>query len=324
MIETKKLALLRILEIYQKYSDCDHPLKQEDIIARLSRDYGIEMERKAVGRNIALLKEAGIDICNGRNGSYLFLRTFEDAELKMLIDGVLSSKHITAKHSKDLIQKLCLQSNVYFRSYVKNIFSVGDWSKTDNCTLFYNIEIIDEAIEQKRQIKFDYNKYGLDKALHKTSVHTVSPYQLILKNQRYYLMALEEKHKEMVFYRMDRITDIEILEDIATDLRSIEGYQNGIDYRKISSALPYMYSGGVERVEFLADKHILDQVVDWFGYDASLTDFDERRAKVCVSVSPNAMEYWAMQFLNYVEVLSPDFLREKVKQNLRLATKKYE
>lgn len=324
MLETKKLALLRILEIYQKYSDCNHPLKQEDIISHLFRDYGIEIERKAVGRNIALLKEAGIEICNGRNGSYLVSRTFEDAELKMLIDGVLSSKYITAKHSKELIQKLCSLSNFHFCSHVKNIYSVGDWSKTDNCTLFYNIDIIDEAIERKRQIKFDYNKYGADKTLHRSSIHTVSPYQLILKNQRYYLMAFEERHKEIVFYRMDRITDIELTENIATELRTIEGYQNGIDYRKLASALPYMYSDETECVDFVAENRILDQVVDWFGFDAIITDYDDTHVKVSVSVSQNAMEYWAMQFLNYIEVLSPLSLRDKIKQNLQKAILKYE
>lgn len=324
MLETKKLALLRIFEIYEKYSDCNHPLKQEDIIWHLSRDYGIEIERKAVGRNIALLKEAGVEICNGRNGSYLVSRMFEDAELKMLIDGVLSSKYITAKHSKELIEKLCSLSNVYFRSHVKNIYSVGDWSKTDNCTLFYNIDIIDEAIERKRQIKFDYNKYGADKKLHRSSTHTVSPYQLILKNQRYYLMAFEERHKEIVFYRMDRITDIEHTENVATELRTIEGYQNGINYRKLASALPYMYSDETERVDFVAEKRILDQVVDWFGFDAIITDYDDTHVKVSVSVSPNAMEYWAMQFLNYIEVLSPLSLRDKIKQNLQKAILKYE
>ena len=324
MLETKKLALLRILEIYEKYSDFDHPLKQEDIAAHLSRDYGIEMERKAIGRNIALLKESGVEICNGRNGSYLVSRTFENSELKLLIDGVLSSKHITAKHSKELIQKLCSLSNVYFRSHVKNVYSVDDWSKTENCTLFYNIDVIDEAIERKRQIQFEYNKYGVDKALHKSSFHRASPYQLILKNQRYYLMAFEEKWQEMTFYRMDRIGNIMLTEKPATDLRTIDGYQNGIDYRKLSSALPYMYSDGVERVEFLTDRCVLDQVIDWFGYHAEITDFDEKRVKVCVSVSLGAMEYWAMQFLNYVEVLSPLSLRETIKQNLRNASVKYE
>jgi len=58
-MEPKKLALLRILEIFQRYSDEDHHLKQEDIITYLERDYALSLERKAISRNISLLKEAG-------------------------------------------------------------------------------------------------------------------------------------------------------------------------------------------------------------------------------------------------------------------------
>ena len=79
-LEPKKLALIRIIQIFQKYSDCDHPLKQEDIIRLLDEDYGIVIERKAVGRNISLLKEADFKIESGRAGSYLDERDFTDAE----------------------------------------------------------------------------------------------------------------------------------------------------------------------------------------------------------------------------------------------------
>ena len=58
-LEPKKLALIRILQILEKYSDRDHHLKQEDIAALLDRDFGIVVERKAIGRNLSLLKEAG-------------------------------------------------------------------------------------------------------------------------------------------------------------------------------------------------------------------------------------------------------------------------
>lgn len=109
--EPKKLALIRIWQILEEHSDQDHPLTQEDIAAKLESEYGIVIERKAIGRNISLLKEAGIDIGSGRTGSYLECRTFEDAELHMLIDGVLSSKYITAKHSADMIERLCGLSN---------------------------------------------------------------------------------------------------------------------------------------------------------------------------------------------------------------------
>ena len=78
--EPKKLALIRIWQILKENSDCDHPLTQEEIGNYLERDYGIEIERKAIGRNISLLKEAGIEIESSRDGSYLVEREFEDSE----------------------------------------------------------------------------------------------------------------------------------------------------------------------------------------------------------------------------------------------------
>lgn len=98
--EPKKLALLRILQILEKYSDYKHPLSQEVIAAHLEHEYGIVLERKAVSRNISLLKEAGIEIEQTQVGSYLVERQFEDSELHLLVDSVLASKHINPKHSK--------------------------------------------------------------------------------------------------------------------------------------------------------------------------------------------------------------------------------
>ena len=76
--EPKKLALIRIWQILKEYSDYDHPLTQDDIARHLENDYGIVIERKAISRNISLLKEAGIEIESRRAGSYLEGRDFED------------------------------------------------------------------------------------------------------------------------------------------------------------------------------------------------------------------------------------------------------
>lgn len=322
-LEPKKLALIRILQILKRYSDINHPLTQEDIANYLERDYKIILERKAISRNISLLKEAGFEIESSRSGCYLEEREFEDAELRMLIDGVLSSKHITAKHSKDLIEKLCDMSNIYFRSHIKNVYSVNDWSKTDNQALFYNIEIIDEAIEQGKRIKFDYNRYGTDKKLYRTSTHRVSPYQLILHNQRYYLMALNEMWHNMAYYRLDRITNMTISDKPLTPIHSVDGYESGINYKEISTALPYMYTDKPQEVEMIADIGVVDQIVDWFGNEVEIENLDEKRIKVKIKVSLLAMEYWAMQYLNVVEITKPLELRQKLKDNLDNAVKKY-
>ena len=324
MSESKKLALLRILQILEKYSDCDHPLTQDEIAHYLSHDYGIEIERKAIGRNVSILEAAGFEIETlNKKGSYLVCREFDDSELRLLIDGVLASTHITAKHSKELIEKLCGLSNIYFRSHVKNVHSVNQWSKTNNSTLFYSITVVDEAIEHGRQISFCYNKYGVDKKLHPTSHPQVSPYQLILHNQRYYLMALNEKWKNITFYRLDRITEICLKEERATPMTEVEGLEHGINYREISTGLPYMFTDKIERVEFYANAEIVDQIIDWFG-DGVRFDEADGRLKASIYASPMAMEYWAMQYLNYVEVIYPVSLRDKIKENLQRATEKYQ
>ena len=324
-LEPKKLALLRILQIFKKYSDFDHPLKQEDIARLLDEDYGIVIERKAISRNVALLKDAGFEIESSHAGSYLDERDFTDSELRLLIDGVLSSKYITARYSKELIGKLCALSSVYFRSHVKHIHSVGEWDKTENKALFYNIELVDEAIEQKKQIRFDYNKYGVDKKMHKTHTHTVTPYQLVLHNQRYYLMCKSERWHNMGFYRLDRITGMSITEDKATPITQVKGYERGINYKELSTALPYMYTDKPERIDLVAAEYIVDQIIDWFGKDITITKCpdDETKVRVSLIASPMAMEHWAMQYTPHVEVIAPASLRKTIKENVAVAAKMY-
>ena len=89
--------------------------------------------------------------------------------------------------------------------------------------------------------------------------------------------------------------------------------------------MPYMYTDKPERIEFIADEWIVDQIVDWFGKDIrmSLISENEKKVKVELVASPNAMEHWAMQYVNHVEVTAPAHLREKIKNNLIEAIKKY-
>ncbi len=322
--EPKKLALLRLWQILWEHSDDKHPLTQEEMAERLQKEYGIDLERKAIGRNLSLLREAGAEIESSREGSYLLCRDFEDSELHLLIDGVLCSKHVTAKHSADLIDRLCRLSNKYFRSHVKNICSVGDWSKTENPALFYNIEMIDTAIERKCRIGYDYNKIGIDKKLHNSSYQVVTPYQMLLHNQRYYLMAYSEYWGNMVFHRLDRITDMSLTEEKATPLSKVPGYENGMDYKRLATAMPYMYSDKPERITFLADVGIVDQIVDWFGDDVRFLKCpDEGKVEATVTASPNAIVHWAMQYIAHVEIISPESLRETVRKALEKGLEKY-
>lgn len=323
-LEPKKLALLRILQILEDETDKEHPYTQAQIIKRLSEKYDITVERKAVGRNLSLLKEAGFGIENTKAGSFFDDRTFEQSELRLLVDSILCSRYINKKHSEDLIEKIVALGGKNFKSHVKHIYSVGKWSKSDNIEFFYNIEIADEAIETAKQITFHYNKFDETARLKKTYCQIVSPYQMILHNQRYYLMAYNEYWKNMAFYRMDKITDVEILDKPQTPIRSVPGYKNGIDYKDLATSRPYLYADKAEKIVVACDKALMDDVVDWFGNGVSVRKGNEGQIVVTLYASKDAMLYWALQYGRRAKVLEPADLVQKIKQTLEDVLKSYE
>ena len=295
--EAKKLALLRILEILQRNTDEAHPLTHNEIADILLKNYGIEIERKAVGRNISLLLEADYDIVTTKRGVYLNERKYEPSEVRMLIDGVLSSQHIGVKHSRDLIEKLAGEENKYFRKNIKHIYAVNDFNKGDNAEVFYSIDVVHEAIENGKMVEYDYNKYGADKKLHKTSFQRISPYQLILHNQRYYLMGYSSYWGHMTYHRLDRITNMIVSPRTAVPIREVEGFEDGINYKNLTTAMPYMFSDTPETIEMLAVDWILDQVIDWFGKDIKIDKTEtETLYKITLKSRPTAMLFWAMQY----------------------------
>lgn len=323
-LEPKKLALLRILQILEDETDKEHPYTQAQIIKRLAEKYDITVERKAVGRNLSLLKEAGFGIESTKAGSFFDDRTFEQSELRLLVDSILCSRYINKRHSEDLIEKIVALGGKNFKSHVKHIYSVGKWSKSDNIEFFYNIEIADEAIERAKQITFHYNKFDETARLKKTYRQIVSPYQMILHNQRYYLMAYNEYWKNMAFYRMDKITDVEILDKPQTPIRSVPGYKNGIDYKDLATSRPYLYADKAEKIVVACDKALMDDVVDWFGNGVSVRKGNEGQIVVTLYASKDAMLYWALQYGRRAKVLEPEDLVQKIKQTLEDVLKSYE
>ena len=138
-------------------------------------------------------------------------------------------------------------------------------------------------------------------------------------------MGYSDYWGNMTVHRLDRISNMRIYDKPATPITSVKGYENGIDFKQIASTMPYMYTDTPERIEFIADEFIVDQIVDWFGKDIRMSTLPDAEGKVKVELiaSPNAMEHWALQYLNHVEVTKPDSLRERIKTNLAEAIKKY-
>ena len=104
----------------------------------------------------------------------------------------------------------------------------------------------------------------------------------------------------------------------------LTGYESGINYKELSSSMPYMYTGRPEYIDFIADIGIIDQIIDWFGSDIRIAKTDEEsKVSVSVKASPNAMVHWAMQYIDYVEITAPESMRDRICESLKNGMKKY-
>ena len=326
--EPKKLLILRILEVLTDYSDCDHKLRQGDIISLLKVLYGIDCERKAVARNIEFLQQAGYDIVSDNLGSYLAVRKFEPGELRLLIDSVLSNRNICKSHTKDLIDKLLREGGKYFKNYAKHVVNLDDWQKDESREYFFNIELLSEAIEKKVQVEFIYNSYGTDKKLHsrKSEKSLVNPYQLFLKNEHYYLVCNYDKHDNPAFCRVDRITNLSVTQEAIKPLSSVKGLENGINLGKLNNRLPFLYDDEPTRVEFVTAngaENMIDFVLDKFGKDVQITELSDGNLKFSLIASVRAIRFWILQFGKYVKVLSPQTLIEQIEDDINEMKKLY-
>ena len=344
----KKLVIMNILDILRRYSDEDHRLSQKDISDILKNEYNMIVERKTVRRNIMNLMDCGYEVeyseyvrmmPNRKTGeleeSYIWsdfylARDFTDGELRLLIDSLLFSKHIPYSQCKELVEKLEGLSNTYFRSRVKHIRTMPE-NAPENKQLFYTIEVLDEAITRGRKVSFHYNSYGLDKALHPRQnadggikEYTVSPYQIAATNGRYYLICNTDPHDNVSHYRLDRITDIRLLEEPARKADDVQGLEHGINLPKHMAEHIYMFSGESVPVTFRMKTYILNDVIDWFGTDVEFSNASGDEVTARVKVNLQAMRLWAVQYGPHVKVLSPEKLAEDIKVDLKNAVRNYE
>jgi len=323
--QIKKLNIVQILDILKKYSDCDHTLQQKDIIRLMRRDFGSECERKAVSRNIENLKDMGFDI-EYNKGYYLVERPFEESELRLLVDGILASKYIPVKQAKELIDKLTSQSNIYFKKKVKHISSIKNMEHEDSNELFYNIEVLSQAIEEKKQVLFFYKKYNLQKRLVNTTLqkHRVNPYQIVLANGKYYLVANIDKYDNVIHFRVERISGIEITNEARKDPKCLDEMKNGFDLPRHMVEHIYMFGGKSKRIKLRIKNEAVSDILDWLGTDLEIIpETGSDTFIVTVKANEKAMKYWALQFGESVTVLEPESLKRNILEAVETISRNY-
>lgn len=325
---SKKMLNMLIYEILRKYSDENHPLTQQEILRLLRSEYGVDKcDRRSVKANVQSLKDMGYEIfMEEREGYYLMERELDDEELRWLIDAVLFSKTLSATNARRIIDKLKGLGNKFFEPKVSHVCMTPDIPRTNNKVVMLNVHEINDAIDRKKKISFHYNSYGIDfKLKDKGKEYIVNPYQMIAANGYYYLLSNVDSHNDVAYFRIDKMSKVQELEEKVKPMKNVIGLEHGLDLPKHIAEHVYMFSGKSKPVVLRCNINTTDALVDSFGKGIRVLEADEKNGtiKVKITCNLNAMFYWALQYGPSVEVLEPAELRADIKSAVQEMVEKY-
>ena len=323
MAEKKHIPFL-VLELLQRYSDEEHPLRAQDLLALLENEKGIKIERRTLYSNIDILMQAGYEISdysdNGK-GYYLMRRTFEKSEILMLCNVIHASHFISEKQSSDLIRRLLSTMSTYQQKEYLDAVYLPNRQKTPSKSLFYNIEQISEAIRDHKCIEFTYTRFDKNKKLvpRRAKPYTVEPRYIVYSNSRPYLICTSLNHPDFAHYRIDRIVNIKKLDSDVS--RMAREYKEAYEY---ASDKLFMYAGDTERISIRCDQRIMDQMIDIFGPQLRILEADNGSFTAVIHTTAEGALFLAQQFMDGLEIIEPQEIRQLMHERLLETAARYE
>lgn len=320
--------LLCVLDIL-KETDSAHPITQREIVGKLAAKYGVDAERKAVGRDIAALIECdySIEQCTDNKLGWYYEQNFEDWELKVMTDAVRSAKFLDQSSTDKLTDKIIHLASPYSWDTLRLMSIPADAKRGDYSTKI-TIDLVMNAIIRCRKVHFDY--IYTDDSMHTLPKHPggtkpVSPYALVWRKDKYYLIGSYDD-KSLSYYRMDRIHNIKELNERAVSLQSILGSDANRKLKEFVKKNVYNKKGRDIRLQLQLQlcSNSVDTVIDSFGDGVRVIKNPDGTLSAYVTVSDSEGLYtWLMHHAREAAVISPPQVREEMKRRLEKMLENY-
>ena len=304
----QKIKLLRIMEFLRAESSTEKPVSTSQIISYLNSIH-ISCERRTLYKDMDMLIESGANIVKtelGRENAYYMNEvSFSLAEVKTLIDAVQAANFVPADKTADLVEKLLSYAGVRRSEIVRDNIIFYNNHKHSNQDIYENIEQIELAIRQKKQVSFYY--FDLDEKRNRVyrkekKRYITDPVALVFSEDNYYLVAYSQKYQNAVNYRVDRMDTVEVEEEPICEEALIKKRKTETYTEQVFK----MYNGEAELVtmEFAPDK--LGVIYDKFGENIEVRHADKGwlKIKVTVQISPTFWG-WIYQLGDQIKIVSP-------------------
>ena len=313
----KKHSAFALLNILQELTDEKHILSAGQLMKLLHERYNLNIERRTLYSNIDILRQAGYEISdfndNGK-GYYLISRQFEKGEVLLLCNAIHASHFINQKQSDDLINKLLATLPMTARREFKDSVYLPNRLKQESPMLFYNIEVISEAIRERKQLRFLYTHYGKNgkPAAKRKEPYIVEPRYIVYAEGRPYLIVTSH-HPGFGHYRIDRIKDPFVMEEPVRPFRKADETEA---YKYAENKL-FMFAGDEITVTYRCEDRIMDSLIDLLGKDIRPFSQEDGFFYLKVSTTEKGALFLAQQFIDAIEITEPASLRETMKEILK-------
>lgn len=313
----RKIKLLKLLELLRADSDENNPITTSQLCCRLE-EMGIVCDRRTLSKDIALLNEHGYEIMDTtvghEKGYYIEDRGFSVPELKILIDAVQASAFITEKKTKELVEKLAELGGNHRAELLKGNMVCFNTRKHSNEQIFYNVDALEQAIEQQKKVLFRYftlNEKGEKVYRRDGHRYVAEPVALVFNEDNYYVMTYSSRHESTATYRLDRMDAVTMIEESIGE-KAVALRQEMAEY---TEQVFKMYSGKLEDVVLEFKDNLVGVVFDKFGESTPMIRVGQEKcvATVKVRVSPTFWG-WLFQFAGEMRILSPQWVIDSYRQ----------
>ena len=310
----QKLKILYLIKILSEETDEEHGLSLQEITSKLAA-YGVTADRKTLYSDMDALEKFGMEIIMeqvGRTFHYhLVTRPFQLPELKLLVDAVQSSKFITVKKSLELIKKLESLVSRHEAKHLHRQVLITGRIKAMNESIYYNVDLLHDAINSNRQIKFQYYQWNINKeqVLRRSGAwYQLSPWCLIWDDENYYLVAYDGQ--QIKHFRVDKIIHLSKL-----DLPR-EGKQEFQEFNaaKYTKSVFGMHGGDSVRVTLEGKNEMVGTLIDRFGKDIAIIPLDDGRFRAHVNAIPSQHFLgWVISLGDGIQLVGPPQVLEDMR-----------
>ena len=315
---SNRSRLLFLLGYLMMNTDKEHFVCMNKLMELMAKN-GFSATEKTLRGDIANLANNGFNITTEKRNStacyYYADRTLSDAQIRVLIDATTASQFISAEDSEQIIEQLVSLSSVHSAEKLKATVSFACRAKSQASVNV--VATLNDAILKQRQITFqywDYNEKRERVLKDNGKVYTVTPYSLVVCNDRYYMPSWNPARDKVVYFRVDRICEPKMLDTTGRPL------PEDFDLEGLTREVFIMYDGTPCDVVLECKNTRMKNLVDRYNEDFEFWPVSDTTFQARIHASVSKMFFaWVFEYAGSMRIVSPDNVRNEYRDYVQKA-----